>query len=449
MKDLSIQSIFRECRATMALAFPLIAGQVISMLMGLVDTLMIGRVGTDELATAAFVNVLFHTPFVLGIGLCGAVSILVAQAHGGLNRKSMAAVFRNGLLWSVVLGVAMMLLMLACLPFLGLFRQPEEVLALTPSYLVWLALSFVPMAPALVIKSFADAQNHPWPVLWIMLGSVLANVLLNYVLIFGHFGVPALGLAGAGIATLLARILMFVLMWIYLRRSFHLASSSPERWLLAPDVQISRDLFRISLPISGQLFLEFGAFSLGALLIGQFGAVALAAHQVTITCAATTFMVPLGLAMAVSIHVANTVAADRLDQTRDLVIGAHGIALLMMLTTAGTFIFGGEMIARSFTPDLAVVALAAKLFVVVAFFQIFDGAQVVSISALRGFKDVNLPTAMTLLSYWGGGIPLGAWLAFSLGLGATGIWIGLAFGLALAAVILTIRLVWVYKRVST
>lgn len=446
MRGLDVSSIFKESRLTMSLALPLIVGQVVSMLMGLVDTLMIGRVGTDELATAAFVNVLFTMAYVLGIGLFASLSILVAHQHGTSSRESMGEVFRNGFLCSFVVAFVMMVLLLACLPFLHWFRQPEVVVTLAPSYLVWLAVSFIPTIPGLMIKSYADAQNHPWPVLWVMLGSVLANVVFNYILIFGHFGCPPLGLMGAGIATLLARLLMFAAIFCYLKGSARLRPSVPRQWLKPLDWKICRELMQMGLPISGQVFLEFGAFAIGALLIGQFGAVALAAHQVTITCAATTFMIPLGLAMAVSIRVGHTVGASELRRTYCLVLGAHVIALLIMAVTAFTFITAGEWLAGCFTPDLDVVKLAAELFMVVAFFQVFDGAQVVSMSALRGLKDVNLPTLIIFLSFWVGGIPFGAWLAFGRGLEATGIWIGLAAGLAFAAIILTLRLVLKLKR---
>ncbi|MEO0509246.1 MAG: MATE family efflux transporter [Verrucomicrobiota bacterium] len=435
-----IMDVWKENKVTLKLAFPIITGQVSQMLMGLIDTLMIGHIGTTELAAAAMTNVLFNFPFVLGIGLFIAVSVMVSHAHGADNDEEAGEAFRNGYLMALVLGVVLAAGLLGTLPFLDLLHQPEDVVAAIPDYLIWMALSLIPSIPMFTIKNFAEAKNRPWTVLWIMMGGVALNIVLNYLLIFGKFGLPELGLAGAGIATFLARLSTWWALWTYQKKSRALASARPKRWLKPLDQKICLQTAKIALPATGQLTMEFGSFAAAAILIGQFGSVSLAAHQITLSCAAFTFMIPLGLALAVTIRVGHTVGAGENERCNRIVIGAHITAFCMMGLTAAAFLLAGEPIAGMFSQDSEVIAVTASLFVYAAAFQIFDGAQVISMGALRGLKDVNIPTAIIFVSFWIIGIPLGAALAFSSDMEARGLWIGLAMGLAVASVVLGIRL---------
>lgn len=443
-----MQMALREGRLTLMLALPIIAGQLSQMLMGLIDTVMIGKLGTDELATVAFVSVLFNMPFVFGIGLFASISVLVSHQHGSAkNHDRLAEILRNGLLCAVGLGVLLAALMFSSLLFLDKLKQPEAVVELTPTYLFWIALSLVPIVPAFTIKSYIEARNHPWLVLWVMLLGVVANFVLNYILIFGNFGFPHLGLAGAGIATLLARFISLAGLLILLHKSKHLNTCLPTRWLKPLDFGICREVLKMAMPISGQLLMEFGSFSVVALLIGRFGSVALAAHQIAMSCITVTFMIPLGLAMAVTIRVGHTLSTGQRTQCGRLILSAHAMSLIVMTVCALLFVSCGEVISRVFSQDLEVIALAGSLFVIVALFQIFDGTQVISMSALRGLKDVNVPTGLLFVSFWVTGIPLGIWLAFSQGWQARGLWTGLACGLALAAIILSLRLKQQFNKV--
>lgn len=433
--------LFKENNKTLILATPIIAGQLSQMLLGLVDTLMIGRLGTVELAAAAFVNVLFFLAFVPAIGLFAAVSVQVSHAYGANRQEASAESFRNGFLLSVIIGVALGSLLLSIVPFLGWFRQPAEVVSITPPYLIWVALSLIPIVPAMTIKSFAESRNHPWAVFWILLAGVTLNVLLNYAFIFGKLGSPVFGLPGAGAATFIARALSMAGVFLYLMRARSMAPARPEKWLKPLNRAECRTTLRIATPIAGQLSLEIGAFTIVALLMGQFGAVSLASHQIALTCASFTFMLPLGLSMAVTIRVGHCLGRGAFDQCRELLIGAHGTTFLMMSACALAYIAAGERIAAAFSADPAVVALTSLLLIVVAFFQIFDGIQIISISALRALRDVNIPTGIVFACFWIFGIPLGAFLAFPAGVGPQGLWMGIALGLTLAALTLTVRLV--------
>lgn len=439
----------QENNKTLLLALPIITGQLSQMLLGLVDTLMIGRLGTDELGAAAFVNVLFNFPFVFGIGLFSAVSVLVSHQHGAADHVKSGEAFRNGFILSFILSIFLTALLLATIPFLHLFRQPEIVTALAPDYLIWVALSLIPMIPGLTIKNFAEAKNHPWAVLWIMLGGVGINIILNYILIFGHLGFPKLGLAGGGIATFLARLLTLIVLWHYLNTSKVLANSRPRKWLAKLDYRLCLDTLKMATPISGQLTMEFGSFAIAALLIGQFGSASLAAHQIAINCAAFTFMIPLGMSMAVTIRIGHAIGASQIERSQQIFHGAQGTAFILMSLCAATFILGGDTIAAAFSTDPEVISLTSKLFVVVAFFQISDGFQIISQGALRGMRDVNIPTLMIFISFWLFGVPLGAALGFGAQMEALGLWIGLASGLTLAAIILTLRLRHLMQKIES
>jgi len=436
-----MQALLKENKITLALAFPIITGQLSQMLIGLIDTLMIGRVGTAELAAAALTNVIFNFPFVVGIGLFAAVSVLVAQAHGAGDNEAGEEAYRNGYLMSLICGVALAGALLATIPFLGYLGQTKEVVEAAPSYLFWMALSLIPTLPILTIKNFAEAKNRPWTILWIMLGGVVVNIVMNYILIFGHFGAPALSLAGAGIATLIARLSTWVALWIYQKHAPALAECRPRKWLKPLNREKCAQIIKIGLPITGQLSMEFGSFAASALVIGTFGSAALAAHQITINCAAFSFMIPLGLAMAVTIRVGHSIGAKEPQRCFQVLLGGHITSFIAMGLTAAAFLFAGEWIATQFTQDGEVIALTVALLVYAAAFQVFDGAQVISMGALRGIKDVNIPTAVIFASFWTIGIPFGAWLAFFRSQGAVGMWMGLATGLAIASIVLTIRLV--------
>lgn len=435
-----MQKLLQENKKTFFLATPIIFGHLSQMLVGLADTVMIGRVGTDELAAVAFVNVLFNFPFVIGIGIFAATSVQVSHAHGEVAHGKAAEALRHALIISTIVGFVLAFLLLATTPLLGFFKQSEEVVRLAPDYLFWIALSLIPILPAQTIKSFTEAKNHPWPVLWIMLGGVALNIVLNYILIFGHFGAPYLGLEGAGIASFIARFAVLVAVVVYFFWSPVLAPSRPVRWFVPLKWESCWALTKIAAPISGQLTLEFGAFAYGALLIGTFGSIALAAHQIAITCAAFTFMLPLGLAMAVTIRVGHTIGAKEYSRCKTLIAAAQLTTFLMMLVTAILFISSGQAIAELFTPDPEVIALAATLFFVVAFFQIVDGIQVISMGSLRGLHDVNWPTLILFGSFWLFGLPIGTILAVPVELGALGIWIGIALGIGFACITLTWRL---------
>jgi MATE family multidrug resistance protein len=415
------------------------------MLLGLADTMMIGHVGTVELAAVAFVNSLFFLGFALGIGLFTAVSVQVSHAYGASRHESVSASLRHGLIVSIMIGLFLAFVYLAMSSHLEWFRQPEEVTLVSPSYLRWLALSFIPMVPMLTLKSFSEALNNPWPVLWLMLGTVVLNIGLNYVFIFGNLGFPEMGLNGAGLATFLARVAGFVAILFYLIKSPRMRPRLPERWLAPIDWAAIWNVVKFSLPISVQVSFEFAVFIACSLLMGQFGSSALAAHQIAFTCASTTFMLPLGLSMALTIRVGHAIGSEQCLSCRRMILGANFMIVAVMSCTAIAFIGFGTEIASSFTQDLHVVEMAAAFLVVTGVYQVFDGVQVTSMAALRGMHDVYFPTWINFVTFFLFAIPLGVVLAFYMDIGGIGLWYAMATGLFMSSVVLSTRL-WVMLR---
>jgi len=430
-----------ELRQTLALALPITVGQVAQILMGITDSAMVGHVGRVPLAASAFALSVFGLFFIAGTGLLVPVSVLVARAHGARSPDACADWLRHGLAVGLGLGLAEALAMAALSGQLQRFGQPPEVIAVARPFFVIIAVSLVPTFLFQVLRQFSEATGRPWLPMAILFFSVALNALLNWVLIFGNLGAPPLGLAGSGWSTLLARLASVALIWAWLRRLPEWRNRLPRPGAL---VRLSRaalaEMFGIGVPAAGQLLFEAGAFTAAALLMGWLGTVPLAAHQIALSCAAFTFMFPLGLAMAVSIRMSQALGAGRRAALRRIGFSALGASTAIMGSFAVLFALAGGGIARGFTDDAEVAALAARLLLVAAVFQIFDGAQVVGAGALRGLTDVRVPTAITFVAYWLVALPAAYLFGFRAGFGAPGIWAGLAAGLACAAVLLATRL---------
>ena len=429
----------RECRDTLALALPLIAGQLSQMLMGVIDTVMVGRLGVVPLGAASFANNIIAVPWVLGIGLLTSVSVRVSQARGADRPGQAEAAIRHGTWLALSYALLVVVALALGLPILKYLGQPTEVVARSPVFLMTCGVSLIPAMLSMVWKSTADALNRPWRPFWILLGGVGLNVFLNWLWIWGRWGFPALGLEGAGYATLTARTLSAIAMFVWLTRSNLVHRWVPPRWLVRCHRAAFVHLLAIGFPTSLQLLTEVGAFVTSALIIGSLGATSLAAHQVAITCAATTFMVPLGIALAISVRVGEIVGAGQRDRLHRVLTGGWLFALGFMSLSTYAFSFHGHALAAQFVADPAVIDIAARLLIVAAVFQLFDGIQIVAVSALRGVDDVRLPAWIAFFAYWVVALPCGSWLTFGWHLGAFGIWCGLASGLAAAALALGLR----------
>lgn len=438
--DSHVPSLASEGRTTIALALPLMVGQLAQMLMGVVDTLMIGHVGVTELAASSFANTLIYVPMMFGIGMAVAVSIRVSQARGAKDPESARAALRHGLQMTTGIGVLTLLGCWLILPMLGIFRQDAAVLEAMPSYFLLVAASMIPAMASMAVKNHADAMNRPWPMFWITLGSVLLNALLNWIFIFGKFGLPAMGLEGAGVATLLARLVAFAAMIVWCVKSRDLREWVPYHWFRPPERKALVKLIRIGFPTSMQLLAEVSAFVVAALMIGTLGEAALASHQIAISCAATSFMIPLGLSMALTVRMGEAWGAKQNWRLRRILVSGWMMGLVFVISSALVFLLFNDVIAGWFVKELEARKLAAALLVVAAAFQFSDSMQVLSAGSLRGLGDVKTPAWIAFGAYWLVAIPLGWFFAFRMEWGTVGVWWGITIGLSLTAIALGTRI---------
>ena len=431
-----MHSFFREGRATLLLALPLIAGQVSQMLMGVVDTVMIGRLGTVDLAAATVAQTILHIPLMLGIGIAIAVSIKVSQGRGANVPAQTRTAAQQGFFISLLLGAVIFAVSLAMLPLLPHLGQDPKVVARMPGFFLLVSASMAPALASMAIRSFSDAMARPWPAFWIILGSVFLNVLLNWIMIGGNWGFPALGLEGAGLATLIARIASVAALLFWIKRSPLMREWGPSRWSRIPERKALRAFWSVAWPSSLQVSAEMSAFIAASFFIGSLGAAALAAHQVAMICVATIFMVPLGLSMAVTVQIGEAFGATTHERARPIVLSAWAMGLVFSLIVVSVFVLSGETIARWFLTEAKPIEIVTGLFVIAAFFQIGDHSQILSSGVLRGLDDVRTPAVMTFVAHWVIGMPLGIYLAWQQGMGAAGMWWGLSAGLTFAAVLL-------------
>ena len=438
---MNLSRLLAESRSTMRLAVPLIIGQLGQMLISLSDTLMLGWLGVTPLAACSFANTLIYLPMMIGIGMSMAVSIRVSQARGAGDPAAARAALRHGLFIALVLGLLTLAGAWALLPMLDLFQQDPRVIAVVPDFLLLVAASMIPAMASMAVKNHADAMNRPWPVFWISIGGVALNIVLNWILIFGKLGAPAMGLEGAALATLIARSVALAGMIAWCRGDAALREWVPTRWLRAPEWSGVKDLLRSGFPASMQLLAEVSAFVAATLIIGHMGEAALASHQVAIQCAATVFMIPLGISMALTVRIGEAFGARNFKAMRAIVVSGWSMGVAVMLVTASSFIFFNDPLAGLFIDDPAVRRMAASLLVVAGAFQFCDSMQVIAAGALRGLDDVKTPAWLAMGAYWAVSIPVGWLLAYPVGLGVTGMWWGITLGLTITAVLLG-RRIW-------
>ncbi len=415
------------------------AGQVGQMLLGFSDNLMVGRVGVVPLAASAFAIGVLNSLFVPGIGVVAGVSVLAAKAHGANQPREAGEVLRHGLFLSLLEGVLMGVLASVGVSQLHRLGAPPEVVAQARAFFLIVGWSLLPAMGWQCLKAYCEALSYPLLPMLNMFGGVVLNVFLSWLLIYGNLGAPVLGLAGAGWATLVTRTLLFGGLLSRVLRAPRFREAMPVRWLAPLSGRQLRAQLALGGPVALQLLLEIGTFSVAAIMMGWLGAAPLAAHQVAISYAALTFMFPLGIAIAVSVRVSQAVGAREWERVRPIGFGGIGMAVAVMSLFACGFLLLGGPLAGFFVRDAATAALAAQLLVVAGVFQVFDGVQVVSMSALRGLSDVRIPTVISFVSYWVVALPMCYLLGIVGRSSAVGVWWGLALGLTFAGAALLTR----------
>lgn len=428
-----------DFRANMKLAFPIMAGQLGQTLVNLVDNLMVGKLGANALAAVSFANALFAIFFVVGMGISFALPPLISEADGARKYRRISIFFKHSLVVNTVFAIICALFIISSLGTLHAMGQDPEVVVLAQQYLYCMAISMIPYMIFQTLRSYCEGLANTWtPMAIIIIGNVL-NVLFNYMLIFGYWGMPALGIEGAAIGTLSARIIMAILLFIAIWKQEALwAFVSKANYKRYNWSEIKRVL-KLGIPTSMQMLFEVSAFSGAAIIMGQISSTAQAAHQIAINLASVTFMICTGIAMASTIRVGNQLGLKNKQKMRDAGISAIIQVTLIMAIFAVLFaVFRGNL-PYLYLEDIAVIDIAAILLICAAIFQVPDGIQVVSLAALRGIQDVRTPTIITFISYWLIGIPISYASSIWWDWGPIGVWFGLILGLSISAILLTYR----------
>jgi len=433
-----------ELSETVRLAAPMALTQLGQIAMMTTDLLLIGRLGDTALAAAALGHTVLFAAFTVGMGLVTAVAPLAAQAYGARSPRMVRRALRVGLWAAVLFGLPLTLVQFQAESILTALGQSPETAALAGRYLAGMAWVIIPGWGFIALRGFMGAVNRPEPALWITLAAIPVNACVAYALIYGAFGLPALDLLGAGLATAAVNTGMCAAaLWVAAtQHPFRKYRVLGRFW--RPDWVLFAKLVAVGLPISGALLLEYGVFGMAALLMGRIGTSAVAAHQIALQVAAILYMVPFGIATAATVRVGQAVGRRDAVATRragfvalGLAVGFMGVMTLIVVLTrhAIPLAFLGEA-----APEASkTVSLAATLLVLGASFFITDGMQTAAGGALRGLNDTRVPLVFSAISFWAVGFTSCLWLAFPAGLGAVGVWIGLSLGTAVYAGLLVWR----------
>ena len=432
-----------EIRAMVALAWPMVLTNLGQTAMTATDVMMMGRLGPETLASGALGSNLYFMPLIFGLGLMLATSPMMATELGRRRHsvRDLRRTVRQGLWLAILISIPIWIFLWNGERILLAMGQEPDLAHRAGTYLRWLQWAVLPFYGYIILRSFISALERPGWALVIVFAAVAANACFNWLFMFGHFGFPAMGIAGSGIATTLSSVLMFAGMAVVVlvERQFRRYRLFGRFW--RADWPRFWGLLRLGLPIAGILAFEVTIFNAAALLMGLIDADSLAAHAIAIQISSITFMVPLGLNQAVTVRVGlahgagNPEGVSRAGWTA-YVIGVAFMALMALMMILWPRLLISAFIDLSAPANARVIGLAVSFLVFAALFQIFDGAQAVAAGMLRGLHDTKIPMIYAAIGYWGIGLPLGVLLAFHFGFNGVGIWAGLSIGLAVVAALL-------------
>jgi MATE family multidrug resistance protein len=452
---LNLSQYTKEFRYNIELAYPVMLGMLGHTLIGIVDNIMVGKLGTSQLAAVSLGNSMIFVAMSLGIGFSTAITPIVAEAQGEKDEAKIKSAFQHGLLLCTILGLFLFLLIVVAKPVMELLHQPKEVIDLAKPYLDWVAFSLVPLIIYQGYKQFADGLSLTKYSLYAIVMANVVHVFFNYVLIYGVWIFPKLGIVGAAIGTVISRILMVVFMHYLLRSKTSLRPYFKGFSLNAIQRKMVVQLVRLGFPSAMQMLFEVVLFTAGIWLCGMLGKTSQAANQIALSMASMTFMFAMGLSVVSMIRVSNY---KGMHDYKGLIVVARSIYLLaialeiifalffIVLHNQLPYLFLDMGHSDQFFDNLEVITIASKLLLVAALFQIADGIQVVVLGALRGLQDVKVPMYLTFVAYWLIGFPTSYFLGFYTSLKAVGVWIGLCAGLTAAALFLYLRFVVVTKK---
>ena len=437
------------------LAAPVIMGMLGHTIVGLVDNLMVGQLGAAELAAVSLGNSFFFVAMSIGIGFSTAITPLVAEADSENNFARGKSAFKHGFVLCSLLAIVLFVLILLAKPLMYMMDQPQEVVVLALPYLDIIAISLVPLIIFQALKQFSDGMSlTKFPMYATIIANVI-NVFFNYVLIFGVWGFPKMGVVGAGIGTLIARFVMIMLMWYFLNRLEKTKAYVKDLKLFVLEHSMLKKINSLGLPSALQMFFEVGLFTAAIWLSGTLGKNPQAANQIALNLSSMTFMIATGLSVTAMIRVGNQKGLKRPVELRRIATSIFIMGLALAILFALIFLIFNNVLPTFYLDlnDLThiadnqnVVEIASSLLIIAALFQISDSTQVVFLGALRGLQDVKIPTLITFFAYWIIGFPVSYFLGDASKYGSSGIWIGLLAGLTASSIFLYIRFNYLSKQ---
>lgn len=445
----------REFKYNLNLSYPVIVGLLGHTLVQFIDNIMVGQLGTAELAAVSLGNSLFFVAMSIGIGFSTAITPLIAETDGKKDLKQGRNIFINGLILCFSLGVFLSIVVLLCQPLLYEMGQPKEVVFYAYPYLKWVGISLIPLIFFQGFKQFTEGLSFTRPAMYATLIGNIINVILNYFLIFGIWLFPKMGVEGAAIGTLISRFCMLIFIFFYVNYSKYFKFYVSNIKFNKPNFEIFKKIIKLGLPSACQMFFEVLFFTVAIWLSGFLGKNAQAANQISLNLSTMTFMFAMGLGVAAMIRIGNQkgkkdfLALQRIAYSIFLLIFIFDIFFCLFFLIGNEFlplIYLDTSNPLQFSDVSEVVNIASSLLIISAFFQISDGLQAVILGALRGLQDVNIPAIITFFAYGIFGIPISYLLGLHTPLGATGIWIGLLSGLTASAILLYIRFNYLTKK---
>ena len=445
---MNLSQYTKEFSYNIKLAYPVILGMLGHTLISIVDNIMVGNLGSTELAAVSLGGSFVFIGMSLGIGFSTAITPLVSMADAEKDDKKIRSVFHHGLLSCVILGVFIFTLIVLAKPIMYIMHQPKEVIDLASPYIDWVAFSLIPVIIFQGYKQFADGLSRTKYSMYAIFMANIIHIFINYMLIYGIWIFPKLGIIGAALGTVISRILMVVFMHYIMKNNAQLNPYFKNFSFREIKKTMLKKIASLGIPSAMQMLFEVALFTAAIWLCGSIGKTSQAANQIALTLATTTFMFAMGLSVTATIRVGNN---KGLMDFKNLIIVARSVFLLaIILETFFGILF---VILHNFLPHLflnmenvnqaienkEVIIIASKLLLVAAVFQISDGIQVVVLGALRGLQDVKVPMYITFVAYWVVGFPISFFLGKYTDLEAVGVWIGLLAGLSTAALFLYLR----------
>ena len=434
-----MQSVKSHIKNTFTLAYPVMIGQLGYIMMQVVDNMMVGGLGDAPLAAASLANGLFILILIVGIGISYAVTPLVAISIGAGRSEDCEMVFKQSIIVNIISGIVLLVITYFCSNLFQYLNQPVQVYNLAVSYSKILGYSILPIMIFQTYKQFIEGLSITRPAMFITIIANLINAIMNWILVYGHYGFPRFELNGSGWATFSSRLFMAIALIWYVKNSKQFKQFDVSLKLQKINPRVIKRILNLVLPSACQYVFEVGAFSFAIVMIGWLGTKQLAAHQIAINLASITYMATLGISSAGAIRVGGAVGRQDISEVRKAGFTAILLGASIMLFCGIIFISFKNFLPTLYVKDQEVITIASYLLAIAAIFQIFDGTQAVGIGVLRGLTDVKGPTIITFIAYWLIALPVGYILGFQFKLNVIGVWIGFLVGLVTSAVLLTLR----------